>query len=292
MTSIISEMYKDIPDKKDGAYTVFYMGVNAGAFLGIMLCGYMGEKVGWSWGFGLAGIFMFLGMLQFYFAQNIFGEIGKRPIPEAENDLVEDLDEGEGEGSSVPFGLIDKISIIVMTLAGLIWIFNDPLSKIYDKNMLDFSVGGMDGSNFTIVAALIMFLVLLIYRILQYNPVVRDRMIAVAIFAFFTIFFWAAFEQAGGSMTIFAKDYTNRTLEGGAATSFKIFNTLLTVVPLGIITWVLWQLFQKIFKEYAHFQYRIGLVVLLLSGESCSGMIYREFSVDTTRKFRLPGLVS
>ena len=54
MTSIISEMYKGKDEKKDGAYTIFYMGVNAGAFLGILLCGYLGEKVGWSIGFGLA----------------------------------------------------------------------------------------------------------------------------------------------------------------------------------------------------------------------------------------------
>lgn len=60
MTSIISEMYKDSAQKKDGAYTLFYMGVNAGAFFGILLCGYLGEKVGWTYGFSLAGIFMFL----------------------------------------------------------------------------------------------------------------------------------------------------------------------------------------------------------------------------------------
>ena len=56
ITSIISEMYKDVPEKKDGAYTIFYMGVNAGAFFGMMLCGYLAERIGWSWGFGLAGI--------------------------------------------------------------------------------------------------------------------------------------------------------------------------------------------------------------------------------------------
>ena len=55
MTSIISEMYKDLPERKDGAYTIFYMGVNAGAFFGMMLCGYLAEKIGWSYGFGLAG---------------------------------------------------------------------------------------------------------------------------------------------------------------------------------------------------------------------------------------------
>src|SRR5690554_7404314 len=56
ITSIISEMYTYLPEKKDGAYTIFYMGVNAGAFFGMMLCGYLAERVGWSWGFGLAGI--------------------------------------------------------------------------------------------------------------------------------------------------------------------------------------------------------------------------------------------
>ncbi len=68
MVSIISAMYKNHPEKKDGAYTIFYMGVNAGAFFGILLCGYLGEKVGWSWGFGLAGIFMFFGLMQFWLA--------------------------------------------------------------------------------------------------------------------------------------------------------------------------------------------------------------------------------
>jgi POT family proton-dependent oligopeptide transporter len=76
MTSIVSHMYAERQSKKDGAYTIFYMVVNAGAFLGILLCGYLGEQVGWSIGFGLAGIFMLFGMLQFWFSQSIFGDIG------------------------------------------------------------------------------------------------------------------------------------------------------------------------------------------------------------------------
>lgn len=55
------------------------MGINAGAFLGILLCGYIGEKVDWSYGFGLAGVFMLFGLLQFGFAQKIFGNIGLTP---------------------------------------------------------------------------------------------------------------------------------------------------------------------------------------------------------------------
>ena len=75
ISSIVGQLYKTQGKEKDGGYTIFYMGINAGAFLGILLCGYIGEKIGWHWGFGLAGIFMFLGMLQFYFAQKIFGKI-------------------------------------------------------------------------------------------------------------------------------------------------------------------------------------------------------------------------
>lgn len=71
ISSMVGGLYKD-DTKKDGAYTIFYMGINAGAFLGIMLCGYVGETVGWSYGFGLAGVFMFFGLLQFYFARSIF----------------------------------------------------------------------------------------------------------------------------------------------------------------------------------------------------------------------------
>jgi len=184
ITSIINGVYKNAQEKKDGAFTIFYMGVNAGAFLGIMLCGYVGETYGWHFGFGLAGIFMFLGMLQFWFAQGIFGNVGKKPSE------VEDL--------------------------------TDAIPLIGEKSYDDVP-----------------------------KNVQRDRYIVVAVLAFFTIFFWAAFEQAGGSMTIFAKDYTNRLLEGDAANIFKISNTLLTIVPLAIITYVLFSLFKITFKKYA-----------------------------------------
>src|SRR5215211_1716110 len=72
ISSIVGQLYTKDADKKDAAYTIFYMGINAGAFLGILLCGYIGEKVGWSYGFGLAGVFMLFGLLQFSFARKIF----------------------------------------------------------------------------------------------------------------------------------------------------------------------------------------------------------------------------
>jgi len=185
ISTIVGGLYDKGSDKKDSAYTIFYMGINAGAFLGIMLCGYVGEKVGWNWGFGLAGIFMFVGMMQFYLAQGIFGNIGSKPSDRHE--------EAEDENEE-----------------------KDP-------------------------------------------TIIRDRLIVIGVLAFFTIFFWMAFEQAGGSMTIFAKDYTQRALTGSVATIFTTVNLILTVGPVAIITWVLILLFKQTYKQYALSNIILGL---------------------------------
>jgi proton-dependent oligopeptide transporter, POT family len=132
ISSIVGQLYSGNSDKKDSAYTIFYMGINAGAFLGILLCGYIGEKVGWSYGFGLAGIFMFFGMLQFAFAQKIFGTIGLSP---------------------------KKEEALAKT---------DPHANPVTEEIIEESR--------------------------QSKKITRDRIIVIAVFSFFTIFFWMAFE--------------------------------------------------------------------------------------------------
>ena len=76
VTSMVSGLYDKYPERKDGAFTIFYMGVNAGGFLGVLLCGFLANNLSYSWGFGLAGIFMFLGTLQFWFGREIFENVG------------------------------------------------------------------------------------------------------------------------------------------------------------------------------------------------------------------------
>lgn len=280
MTSIVSNMYKDHQDKKDGAFTIFYMGVNAGAFLGIMLCGYIGEKVSWSYGFGLAGIFMFFGMLQFYLSQKIFGNVGLKPEKNTDTSAVKKTVDENGDKLN-PFTKIDLFLIAIVSITGLLWIINDPMSKISEYNLFNFTVAGYPGDTFAIVAALLIFVFILISRIIRYSPITRDRMIAVVIFAFFTVFFWAAFEQAGGSMTIFAGDYTNRSLEGASAMAFKVINTLITIVPLGIISYVLFKLFQQTFAKYALANIILSLSFVLIWG-IVIWMLSRQFSATGT----------
>ena len=224
ISSIVGQLYVNAPEKKDAAYTIFYMGINAGAFLGILLCGYIGEKVDWSYGFGLAGIFMLFGLLQFSFAQKIFGTIGLSP-------------------KHVEGGIEPNAVNVTSNRA-----FETPSNQAE-----------------TPIPA----------------HVTRDRIIVISVFAFFTIFFWWAFEQAGGSMTIFAADYTNRSLDGSSASTFKIVNTLLTVVPLIILTGVLLNLFRKTFAKYSLSNMFLGASFLIIWG-IVIWMLIREYNADAT----------
>ncbi len=206
ISSMVGGLYKD-DTKKDGAYTIFYMGINAGAFLGIMLCGYVGETVGWPYGFGLAGIFMFFGLLQFYFAQAVFGENGAKP-QKAKVDSTDD------QAST------------------------------------------------------------------RLTGVEKDRILVIAILSFFVIIFWWAFEQAGSSMTIFAKDYTQRVLTGNAATIYIWANFFLTVVPIIVVTWVLSLLFKQTFKIIPLSNAFLGFSFLLIWA-IVIWKVYTEFSSST-----------
>ena len=211
ISSIVGQLYKDGDKRKDGGYTIFYMGINAGAFLGILLCCYIGEKVGWHLGFGLAGIFMFFGMLQFWFAQKIFGNIGLTP---------------------------------------------KKLAEVQPTNKYQNAKSG-------------------------FTKVEIDRLIVIVIFSIFTIFFWWAFEQAGGSMTIFAKDFTQRTLVGDASNIFKVANTIITLVPMVVLTLVLYSLFSKMLSSFMLSNLFLGASFAIIWG-IVIWMIVREFSETAT----------
>ena len=208
INSIVGQLYKDKDIRKDSGYTIFYMGINCGAFLGILLCGYLGEKIGWHIGFGLAGIFMFFGLMQFWFAQSIFGKIGRKP--------------NSNNSNKYELELSQKITRIE-------W----------------------------------------------------DRIFVIIIFSFATIFFWWAFEQAGGSMTIFAKDYTSRNLYGNHSLIFKLTNTLITIVPLIVMTYVLAKLFSITYKKILTSNFFLGFSFVLI-WIIILWMIKNEFNSEST----------
>ena len=276
MTSIVSEMYKEHPQKKDAAYTIFYMGVNSGAFLGILLCGYLGEKISWSYGFGLAGIFMLLGSLQFWFARDIFEHIGTKISKELkpnqeETDIKYNI-----------FTLKDKLLMYFSAFAGVIYVINDPLQKVLNLEVFSFNFFNyqFDVINVLVVTGLITFIYLLFSRILRYDKILKERMFSIVFFAIFTIIFWMAFEQAGGSMTIFAKDYTNRIMKGDFAKIYFVINALITVVPVAIITFVVFLLVRKTYKKYlVSSLFLISSFVIIWS--IVFWMLHRDFNSKT-----------
>ena len=266
ISSIVGQLYKDDDIRKDGAYTIFYMGINAGAFLGILLCGYLGEKVGWHWGFGLAGIFMFFGMLQFYFAQSIFGSIGLKPDVKKESFSV--LGFLIGIWNALKYGLsnIPRVVYLILSLV-----------------LIVISITFFEYINTILIFALV-FLAVLVFGISfkrNLTAIEWDRIVVILVFSAATIFFWWAFEQAGGSMTIFANDYTERNLTGDSATIFKTVNTIITIVPMAVITYVLFKLFQNIFQKYFISNFFLGLSFVIIWG-IVIWMINNEFSEEAT----------
>ena len=266
ISSIVGQLYKDDDIRKDGAYTIFYMGINAGAFLGILLCGYLGEKVGWHWGFGLAGIFMFFGMLQFYFAQSIFGSIGLKPDVKKESFSV--LGFLIGIWNALKYGLSNIPRVVYLILSLVLIVISITFFEYID----------------TILIFALVFLAVLVFGISfkrNLTAIEWDRIVVILVFSAATIFFWWAFEQAGGSMTIFANDYTERNLTGDSATIFKTVNTIITIVPMAVITYVLFKLFQNIFQKYFISNFFLGLSFVIIWG-IVIWMINNEFSEEAT----------
>lgn len=265
ISSIVGQLYKSNESKKDAGYTIFYMGINAGAFLGIFLCGYIGEKVGWSYGFGLAGIFMFFGMLQFWFSQKIFGEIGLKPqkkkadVVSVHEDMQKDTEANEEIANYSEEQTMQEI--------------NSAFPEMEEQKKKG------------LVAEIKNRLV---------AKIASDRLVVIGVLAFFTIFFWMAFEQAGGSMTIFAKDFTDRVLEGSSASMFTLVNALLAIVPLAIITWVLILLFRATFKKYAlaniflgaSFVIIWGIVIWMVNKEMNMHAYEVQFSHEVTESYQ------
>lgn len=103
ISSMVGQLYPDGSRLKDSAYTIFYMGINLGAFFGSIICGYLGETIGWHYGFGAAGIGMILGLVLFYFGQKSLGNIGLKPTKtiEKSTEVKEPLTGNEKQRLSV-----------------------------------------------------------------------------------------------------------------------------------------------------------------------------------------------
>ncbi len=238
ISSIVGDMYKQKEALKDSAYTIFYMGINAGAFLGILLCGWYGVNEGWSYGFGLAGIFMLFGTLQFYYGQKILGDLASKP---SKKPVVVDQDTPK----KVPFTQLDTVLFAFASVAGVLLMANNIAEVVFSTSLISTEINQL-----SFYVAVLGYLTLIVKRLLRYERIERDRLIVVSVLTFASIFFWVAFEQASGTMTIFARDYTNRVLEAGfQANAFRIVDGLFLFVPLILLSGLLYMLGMRVFKS-------------------------------------------
>ena len=207
---IVGQLYPRTDVRRDGAYTIFYMGINLGAALGSLLCGYLGETYGWSYGFGAAGFGMLLGLIVFVIFKPLL--LGRG---EPENPTV--LEEKK-------FGLKFEW---VLYLAGLVAV---ALCWWMVQNQA--IVGTLLG-----VAGLILVSYVLYTAVFKLPAEDRDRIFAAMFLIIGSILFWALFEQAGSSLNLFTDRYVDRG--GVPASVFQSINAIYIVLlaPLFAATW-------------------------------------------------------
>ena len=214
ISTVVGSLYEENDPRRDGGFTIFYMGINVGALFSPIVCGMLGEKIGWHYGFGAAGVGMVMGMVMYLWGQKaLLGDKCMKPTKPLTS-------------YHVPIALI---AILLVFLIGSSLQFSD-----YDIK------GLIPGWVYGILATLAA--IGLVYAYASQNGkstlthVEKQRLAVIFIMVFFSIFFWSAFEQAGSSLTLFADRETDRALSlfGWSfevpASLFQSINPLFTIV--------------------------------------------------------------
>ncbi|MBY0312607.1 MAG: peptide MFS transporter [Phycisphaerales bacterium] len=178
---MVGQLYPEGDPRRDGAFSIFYMGINMGAFLCAFVCGTLGEKVGWHWGFGSAAVGMFLGLAMYMIGKPLF----LRGIGDGPKDVA----------NFSPLFLVSGLGLS----AGFAMLFH---------------IGALRGFETLLSPAVVITLGVLVLGLATWfvaiqRPIDRGPVASIFIFMMFNAFFWLAFEQAGSSMTLFTDRYTD-----------------------------------------------------------------------------------
>lgn len=261
ISTMVGQLYPDNDGRKDAAYTIFYMGINMGAFFAPLLCGYLGENIDFKWGFLAAGLGMLASLVIFYMLKDKYviapdgTQLGTGP-----NKLMNTTVGGDEE-------------------TGMI---QEPVKDTSTGGFSSMQLGILIGGICTVFSILFFGLGLdvwgsLIYGMTLVGPFViitdntltkieKDRLWVIISIMVFVIFFWMCFEQAGASLTFFASEQTNRNLFGFniPASYFQSFNAGFIVLLAPIIS-AMWVKFAKIGKDpVAPYKQALGLLFLAI----------------------------
>jgi POT family proton-dependent oligopeptide transporter len=226
ISAIVGDLYPEGGERRDAGFSIFYMGINLGATLGQIVTGLLGEKYGFHWGFGAAGVGMFFGLLWFAVrSRSTLGNIGI----ERSRDPDPTIQAGYETRVKVVVaaGLALLALVVILTAIGVISI--DP--QVVGGYMLYALVG----------VAIAFFIYMFVAG--KLNSDEKKRVIVIGVLFFFAAIFWAAFEQAPTSLNLFAKDFTERNIGSFEVPAlwFQSINSFLIIIfaPVfaGIWTW-------------------------------------------------------
>ncbi|HCS17955.1 peptide MFS transporter [Qipengyuania flava] len=221
---IVGQLYPRTDTRRDAAYTIFYMGINLGAAIGSLLCGYIGETYGWAYGFGLAGIGMLAGLVVFVWGKPLLLGRGEPPKPLAKNT----------EWSMYGIGI---------AMVGVCWL------AIQYQDMVGYVLGLFGG-------ALVLYV--LFTAVVKLPSEERDRIFAAMFLILTSIVFWALFEQAGSSLNLFTDRHVDRG--GVPASVFQSINAIY-IILLAPVFAVVWQtLGRKGAEPSAPLKFGLGVV--------------------------------
>lgn len=250
-SAIVGELYAAADDRRDAGFTIFYMGINLGAFLGPLICGTLAqsERFGWHWGFGAAGVGMALGLVQYWWTQNYLGDAGRYPTSSGNAAL--DAARRRKGWLGVAIGMLAIAALVFGGLTGM-----------YSVNARALA----EGATYVIVGtAAAYFAWILAFGGL--DRLERNRVIALMVLFIGSALFWSGFEQAGTSLNFFADRYTQ--LDFGwielKSTWFQSLNSLFIIVLLGpLYAWVWVELAKRHLEPSTPVKFALGLIILAL----------------------------
>ena len=244
ISTIVGQLYEGQDDKRDSGYTIFYMSINIGSTLGFLICSWLGEKIGWHWGFGAAGIGMTFGVIQYIKHRNLLGDAGMHP-----NEMSDE--KRKKYTNYLKVSLIGMFSVIGAGLLGFFTI--DP--RFFAEQFAYF---------LTIIAGLY-FLYLFIFAGL--NAKERKNLILLFLLFIGAAAFWSGFDQSAGSLNIFARDYTNLAILGYEIPVgwLQFANPIIVVLFAPIFAGIWAQLARRNLDPSLPLKFAIGLLFMALS---------------------------
>ena len=236
ISTMVGALYEEGDPRRDSGFTIFYMGINIGAFTATLLCGYLGEKVGWAYGFGAAGIGMLLGLIIFLWGQKYLEGLAEPPSEKYMTKV-----------RGVSYENWAYISGVIMVL--ITWFL------VQNSQLVGQLLGGFGA---------IFIGAWLLYALFKCAPEERDRLIVVGILILFSLIFWALFEQAGSSLNILTDRGVDRVIFGWEvpASMFQSLNAgfIFTIAPLFALLWI--ALAKRNMEPSTPIKFSIGIVLV------------------------------